>query len=153
MSLTIQWKRITPTATLPTQGKVGDAAFDIYSDDEFVLESHETKVVNTGLVLADMPAQYKGNSIFLQIEGRSGLASKGIIPLGGIIDANYRGEVKIILHNLSSVPRTFKLGDRIAQVIIRQIVTNDHDNSVCHVESFRVTQSTRGQDGFGSTGI
>lgn len=151
----IKFKKLVPNAKLPTQGKPGDAAFDLSCVEDFCLLPGETKAISTGLVLADMPARYMdGSSVFLQFEGRSGLALKGVFPVGGIIDATYRGELKVILHNGNhQVPLyTGKAGDRIAQLIVRKIVTNDFSNSVKMTEVEEVTETVRGADGFGSTG-
>jgi dUTP pyrophosphatase len=148
----IFFKKLVPEAKLPTQGKRGDAAFDLSCVEAFDLHAGETKGVSTGLQLAEMPAVQGDDSLFLQVEGRSGLALKGITPLGGIIDATYRGEIKVILHNLSNVVQSFKAGDRIAQLIVRKIVTNDSRNVVEMVESQEVSETSRGSAGFGSTG-
>lgn len=162
----IKFKKLVPEAKLPTQGKPGDAAFDLYCVEDFELQPGETKPVSTGLQLADMPSSVgkKGPNLFLQIEGRSGLAAKGVFPLGGIVDATYRGEVKVILHNgnpehnldlTSSTPWwtqrrdpvKFKAGDRIAQLLVRLIASD-----VTMAEAEEVTETARGTSGFGSTG-
>lgn len=163
----IKFKKIHENAKLPKQGKHGDAAFDLYCVEDFNLPMGVTKAVSTGLVLADMPAHdHDHSSLFLQIEGRSGLASKGVWPVGGIIDATYRGEIKVLLHNgnqphltitdkgceLDGPHMLFKAGDRIAQLVIRKIVTNDDHHRVEFEESDTVTETDRGADGFGSTG-
>lgn len=168
----IRFKKLVPEAKLPTQGKPGDAAFDLYCVEDFKLHAGETRAVTTGLQLADFPPTLsgEGSSIFLQIEGRSGLALKGVFPLGGIIDATYRGEIKVILHNGNLPPNLFgpaattlwpfvnpghiefKAGDRIAQLLVRKIVTNDWLHKVNMVEATEITETTRGSAGFGSTG-
>lgn len=160
----IKFKKIHPNAVLPKQGKLGDAAFDLCCVEDFSLNEGERKLVSTGLQLASMPEQppwQNGFSLFLQIEGRSGLAARGIIPLGGIIDATYRGEIKVILQNLNNTPNVnrnvlaehFKAGDRIAQLLVRVILTNDSTRSMVEmVEAEEVTETTRGDAGFGSTG-
>jgi len=162
----IKFKKLIHEAKLPTQGKSGDAAFDLYCTEDFELQPGETKSVSTGLQLADMPSSIgkRGPNVFLQIEGRSGLAAKGVFPVGGIVDATYRGEIKVILHNgnpehdfniTSSTPWwtqrkdsvKFKAGDRIAQLLVRLIASD-----VTMTEAEEVTETTRGTDGFGSTG-
>lgn len=158
----IKFKKLVPNAKLPVQGKPGDAAFDLSCVEDFTLHPGETRAISTGLQLADMPARYvDGSSVFLQFEGRSGLALKGVFPVGGIIDATYRGELKVILHNgnnaviysaLGAGKLEFKAGDRIAQLIVRKIVTNDFSNSVKMTEVEEVTETVRGASGFGSTG-
>lgn len=166
---------VHPNAKLPKQGKPGDAAFDIFCVEDISLFPGETKAITTGLVLADMPTEDRnGNSIFLQIVGRSGLALKGIFPVGGIVDATYRGEIKAILHNGNlahsygydengnitslnesklNAPFQFKAGDRIAQILIQTIVTNQlNRNDVEMCETNRISETARGSSGFGSTG-
>lgn len=150
MTPTIKFKKIHPNAKLPTQGNPGDAGFDLYCVEGFRLYPGDTVAVSTGLLLADMPSQMEGSDIYLQIEGRSKLAKKGVFPLGGVIDATYRGEIVVLLTYNASADREmleFKAGDRIAQFVIRKIVTN-----VSFEESEEVTETVRGADGFGSTG-
>lgn len=156
----IKFKKLVPQAKLPTQGKPGDAAFDLYCVEDFKLHAGETRVVTTGLQLADMESSQGGHFVFLQIEGRSGLAAKGVFPLGGIVDATYRGEIKVILHNGNLPPALFghwpfvnqghlefKAGDRIAQMIVRLIADPPEI-----VEAHEVSETNRGSAGFGSTG-
>ena len=173
-NMQIKFKKTHPNAILPKQGKLGDAGFDLFCVEDFRLRPGERQLVSTGLQLADMPAGIFGShfSFFLQIKGRSGLAAKGVIPLGGIIDATYRGEIKVILQNLNqqrhgsifseTVDRdlsektvSFKAGDRIAQLLIRVIVTSDGRDLAGDVEMLEaddVTETARGDAGFGSTG-
>jgi dUTP pyrophosphatase len=174
-NMQIKFKKTHPNAILPKQGKLGDAGFDLFCVEDFRLGPGERQLVSTGLQLADMPTGIYGShfSFFLQIEGRSGLAAKGIIPLGGIIDATYRGDIKVILQNLnqrfyshidssSTVLQvngdktvSFKAGDRIAQLLIRVIVTSDGRDLAGDVEMLEaddVTETARGDAGFGSTG-
>lgn len=171
--LQIKFKKLVPEAKLPTQGKPGDAAYDLYCVEDCSVQPGVTKAISTGLQLADVPAEYKGQGLFLQIEGRSGLALKGIYPLGGIIDSTYRGEIKVILHNGNHTFTlqdasgwmgdksiqcmvndanekqvvSFKAGDRIAQMVVRFIPLD-----VTMLESEEVTETSRGTSGFGSTG-
>jgi dUTP pyrophosphatase len=162
--LHVKFKKVHELAKLPKQGKQGDAAFDLSCVEDFTLSPGQTLAVSTGLVLADMP-DFDSNrdSIFLQIVSRSGLASKGVFTLGGIIDTTYRGEIKVILHNGnqhklydSGMKMTnnlhFKAGDRIASMLIQKVVTNDSLDRVSFEESNDITETARGAGGFGSTG-
>lgn len=148
----IKFKKVHPNAKLPSQGKPGDAAFDLYCVENISIPVSSTIAISTGLVLADMPDNFNSSSIFLQIVGRSGLALKGIFPIGGIIDSTYRGEIKVIVYNGNSRmdPFKFNAGDRIAQLLIQQIV--NHPNDIQMVESHEITETIRGSGGFGSTG-
>jgi dUTP pyrophosphatase len=100
--------------------------------------------VPTGLIL-EIPEGFEG-----QVRPRSGLAAKfGITLLNspGTIDADYRGEVKVILINLGSEPFTIQRGERIAQLVIAPVM------QAAFVEASEVSETARGTGGFGSTGV
>ncbi|OWK74732.1 deoxyuridine 5'-triphosphate nucleotidohydrolase [Flavobacteriaceae bacterium JJC] len=129
---------------LPKYQTALSAGMDLYAniDESFVLKSLERKLIPTGLFL-ELPAGFEA-----QIRPRSGLAIKnGISVLNspGTIDADYRGEIGVILVNLSSDEFTVNDGDRIAQMVITK-----HENAVWEeVAQLNVTE--RGEGGFGST--
>lgn len=167
MTIKIKFKKLVPEAKLPTKGKPGDAAYDLYCIEKFELFPGQTKKVRTGLQLADMPLEDGPDLLFLQIEGRSGIASNGVYPIGGVVDATYRGEIQAILHNGNSLTYSyntetkqwaiscdqeklvhFNLGDRIAQIIVRRT-----PKDVVLEEAEEVTETVRGASGFGSTGL
>lgn len=174
----ISFKKTHPQATIPTQAHLQDAGFDLCCLEDFTLYPGETKMVDTGLKLHSV---LSGKQLFFQILGRSGLASQGIFPVGGVIDVSYRGNIKVLLQNgnppykipqatqpnvgyelkdLSvyvTPPKEFKAGDRIAQLVIQAIRTNMFPG--CGTVSITEAQeneseglTTRGQGGFGSTG-
>lgn len=155
MTISIKFKKLVPEAKLPTKGKPGDAAYDLYCVERFELLPGQTKKVRTGLQLADMPLEDGPDLLFLQIEGRSGVASNGVYPVGGVVDAIYRGEIQVILHNgnpaappgFAYQPTVFNPGDRIAQIIVRRT-----PKDVVLEETEEVTETSRGSSGFGSTG-
>jgi dUTP pyrophosphatase len=99
MGITIKFKKVHPEARLPTKVHTTDAAWDLYAITNFYLSPGKAIKVPTGLRLADMPAEDGDDILFLQIEGRSGLASRTCFPVGGIIDASYRGEILVLLYN------------------------------------------------------
>lgn len=138
-----------PMAQLPRAQRKGDVGFDIHSAVDDVIEPGKTKLVSTGVILASMPSEIQGAPLFMKIEGRSGLALKGIFPVGGIIDPTYRGEIGVILHNSSEEEYTIEAGDRIAQLILYSIYTG-HD--VIFAESSTVSKTNRGDKGYGSSG-
>ncbi|MFM9004941.1 MAG: dUTP diphosphatase [Flavobacteriales bacterium] len=112
-------------------------------DEPIRLESLQRAIVPTGLFIA-LPAGFEA-----QVRPRSGLAAnQGITVLNspGTVDADYRGEIKVILVNLSSEAVEIHDGDRIAQLVIAQ-----HEQAVWE-ETLELTQTTRGSGGFGSTG-
>lgn len=123
------------------EGRDDDALFDL-SDFEFVLANDNHAVVGTGLAF-EIPVGYE-----LEIRSRSGNVFKDIkvFAYNGTIDSDYRGEVKILLTNLGKEAVTFKKGDRVAQGIIKRI------EQVNFIEADELSDTERGEDGFGSTG-
>lgn len=135
---------------LPKKAHENDAAFDLFSSEEITLLPWETRAIPTGLQLADIKIT-DNVSRFLKIEGRSGLALKRIVPTGGIIDISYRGEIKCIMNNNSNQPYTFKIGDKIAQLLIYKIDALPSEVSLSFTET--ISETSRGQKGFGSSGV
>lgn len=154
-TLRIKFKKLTETAKLPTAIREGDIGFDVYCDEDFLLMPGSVKKIKTNIQLADMPTMDNDrNRIFMKIEGRSGLSAKGIFPTGGIIDCSYRGEIGVVLNMVSnpdSGPRgiQFRCGDRIAQLVVYKVATM---GEVVMEETDTVTDSIRGDQGFGSSG-
>ena len=128
-------------AIVPTLGSEGAAGFDLYLSGRgnIVIYPGKQATIPTGIAL-DIPKGKVGI-----IKPRSSLALHGIDVLGGVIDSDYRGEVKVILINHGTGPMLFEPGDRIAQLVIL-----DHYNEFEVVESLGDTE--RGSGGFGSTG-
>ena len=130
-------------AVLPQYEKPGDAGMDIRSYESCIIKPHEYRVVQTGLQI-ELPDGYEA-----QIRPRSGLASKfGITVLNspGTIDSGYRGDIGVILINHSDNAFEIKKGDRIAQLIVTNYCNIDW------VVSEELSESTRGESGFGSSG-
>ncbi|KAL4984072.1 dUTPase-like protein [Aspergillus falconensis] len=134
-------KKLTPAARAPTRGSAFAAGYDLYAAKEIVIPAKGKGLVDTGLAVAVPEGTYG------RVAPRSGLASKHFIDVGaGVIDADYRGEVKVLLFNFSDVDFTIKEGDRVAQLVLERIYTPE----VAVVEE--LTESVRGAGGFGSTG-
>ena len=137
-------KRLTPTAKLPTYGSAFAAGADLYSDEgAFTVAPGETYLVHTG-VSVEIPEGYAGF-----VHARSGMATKrGLAPANkvGVIDADYRGEVMVALHNHSNEPRTVEAGERVAQLVIAPFLKAEFE------EAESLTETERGAGGFGSTG-
>lgn len=130
----------------PTYAKEGDSGFDLRANEGGTLKSLERKLVSTGLYF-ELQEGYE-----LQIRPRSGLAYKnGITVLNspGTVDTGYRGEIKVLLVNLSDEDFTWDVGDRIAQGVITSRVSTDFGELE---EVKELTESERGSGGFGSTG-
>ncbi len=135
--------RVGKLGQMPRKQTPQSVGFDIHSAEDYILAPSEIKLISTE-VFIEMPI-----GIEAQIRGRSGLAAKGIcLPNSpGTIDPDYRGEVKIILLNLSKENFIIKKGDRIAQMIFAKYESPD---LVLHEE---LSSTDRGHGGFGSTGI
>ena len=135
-------KRLTPHATVPSRGTPLSAGFDLSSAVDTVVPARGKALVKTNLMIG-LPEGCYG-----RIAPRSGLAWKHAIDVGaGVIDADYRGDVGVVLFNLSDQDFQVKCGDRCAQLILERIVTPD----VVEVEDLEATD--RGTGGFGSTGL
>ncbi len=138
-------KKLDERAVLPTYGSPYAAGADLYAltDGEVTLQPGETKLVHTGLAM-EIPEGYAG-----LIYARSGLASKrGLAPANkvGVVDADYRGEVMVALHNHSLQPQTIDCGERIAQLVVAPFLKAEFD------EAEELSDTSRGAGGFGSTG-
>ena len=131
---------------IPAYAKAGDAGVDLYAANysPIKLLSTERVLVPTGLVMA-IPEGYEG-----QVRTRSGMALKrGLVVANspGTIDSGYRGEISVILHNISFESQDVHRGDRIAQLVIAPVVTANF------VEDADLGDTDRGAGGFGSTGV
>jgi len=127
----------------PVFAKPGDACCDLHAcDDEsgILIWPGETRIVYTGISL-EIPEGWDG-----LIRGRSGLSSKGIIVLPGVIDSGYRGRIGVMIHNATRDHFTVSRGDRIAQLAIRQAP------EVLFVQVDDLGDTERAGAGFGSTG-
>ena len=129
-------------AVIPTQARKWDAGYDLYSTSaKTILAPGDRSSFGTGIAVA-IPEGYVG-----YIKPRSGLAARhGIDVLGGVIDAGYRGEVKVLLVNTGKVDADIAHGERIAQLVIQPVA------SVEFIEVEALEESERGTGGFGSTG-
>ena len=130
----------------PEYAKEGDSGFDLRSNEGGTLKPLERMLVSTGLYF-ELPDGYE-----LQVRPRSGLAAKhGITVLNtpGTVDTGYRGEIKVILVNLSNETFTFEKGERIAQAVIASRVSSDFGELI---EVTEINETERGTGGFGSTG-
>lgn len=144
MKYNVKIKKLNENAVIPTYGSPHSAGADLYSAmDDIVIEPHTTTLVKTGIAL-ELPVGFAG-----LIYARSGLASKrGLAPANkvGVVDCDYRGEVMVALHNHSNTPQTVAKGERIAQLVITPYIVADFE------ESDELSDTVRGEGGFGSTG-
>ena len=145
MTAPVSVKLLDPRAKLPAYGSPDAAGADLYvlTDGPVTIAPGETVLLHTGLAFA-IPKGYVG-----LVCARSSLgAKKGLAPANkvGVIDADYRGEVLIFLHNHGSQPQTVEDGDRVAQLVIVPYLTAQFTLAE------ELDGTDRGQGGFGSTG-
>lgn len=167
--LSVKIMRLCPDAVIPRYAHEGDAGFDLVAAADVIIEPGETKLVRTGLAV-ELPPGYE-----LQVRPRSGITLRTKLRVQlGMVDSNYRGEVGVIVDNTLPDPHmtlpyaltidggTFRIyddmevegnsyiirkGDRIAQGVIAPIA------AVNFVEVDELSDTTRGESGFGSTGV
>ena len=134
-------KRIHPEAKLPVYGRPGDDVLDLLSVADRDLAPGEVFAVPTGIQVA-VPAGHVG-----LVWDKSGLSLKGVHRLAGVVDAGYRGEVQVVMINLGDAPFAVKKGMKIAQLLVQPVA------AVSVVEADSLDDTSRGQGGFGSTGL
>ncbi|GAA5861835.1 hypothetical protein JCM8547_008570 [Rhodosporidiobolus lusitaniae] len=140
-TMSFRLQKLSPLATIPTRGSALAAGYDLYSAEDKVVPAQGKALISTGIAMAVPEGTYG------RVAPRSGLASKHMIDTGaGVIDADYRGEVKVLLFNHAKEDFAVKTNDRIAQLILERIVTPE----ALEVES--LDDTARGAGGFGSTG-
>ena len=142
MTLTLKVKRLTGTAKLPTYAHDGDACFDLYADEDAIVQNGQTVKIATGNAY-DIDHGY-----CVKIYGRSGMGHKhGVITVcGGIIDSSYKGEVFVSVTRIIKGFHIIKKGDRIAQAMLIPVPV------VTFEEVDSLSESDRGTGGFGSSG-
>lgn len=136
----IECFKYTEDAMVPTKSFSTDGGFDLYSNEDTFIHPNDTQKIKTGIAL-HIPEGYVG-----LVMGRSGLASNGLDVLGGVVDATYSGEIRVILSNTSSEKFTVKKHQRIAQIVIVPLL----NTAICEVKT--LWNSPRGSNGFASTG-
>ena len=146
IALKIKRKENTQDLPLPKYMSIGSSGMDLYADTqgEVSLNPQEVKLISAGIYI-DIPLGYEA-----QIRPRSGLALKhGITVLNtpGTIDSDYRGLIQIILINVGKEPFPIKRGDRIAQMVIKEVVQVNIE------EVDELEDTSRGEGGFGHTGV
>lgn len=138
-------KILSSDAQVPSMAYNGDAGVDLRSVEHIVLKPQERAMVATGLAIA-LPEGYAGFVL-----PRSGLAAKhgiSIVNAPGLIDSNYRGELKVVLVNTDPEESfSIEIGDRIAQLIVMPVPT------ISFEQIEELPDSQRGESGFGSSGI
>lgn len=153
--------------TVPTY-REGDVGFDIYAIDRVIIGPNKCEKVQTGIRVAGPVSVSCGGLVdidtskfntlpttyFFKIEGRSGMASRGVWPVGGIIDPSYRGEIIGIMFNSNSFSIEIEAGEKFAQMVMYSAIMHRGDFSVRFEEVLDggIEATVRGDSGFGSTG-
>lgn len=143
MSVLVRFKKLDERAQVPTYGSLSAAGADLYALDGVELQAGETALIHTGIAM-EIPEGYAG-----LIYARSGLATKrGLAPANkvGVVDADYRGEIMVSLHNHSSQAQRVDAGERVAQLVITPFLRVEFDRVA------DLSDTDRGAGGFGSTG-
>jgi len=137
----VQIQKLDPEISLPVYIHEDDAAFDLRSAEEIIIKPNDKVTIRTGIRIA-IPKSHVG-----LIWDRSGLAhNNGITVLGGVLDAGYRGEVKVILKHLGEAPFKINKNDRIAQMLIQPYIKAE-------IEEVNELDETDRKGGLGHTGI
>ena len=154
----MQIKRLHPDAVIPNYAKPDDSGLDLVSVEDILIPVNSHKLVPTGIAVAVPEPEvvrtasqgYLTIAFEIQIRSRSGLALKHCVTVlnsPGTIDEGYRGEIKVILVNNGTEPFQVNKGDRIAQMVVCPIVR------VALEEVQELSETERGSNGFGSTGV
>ena len=134
--------KLLPGGTVPTRGSRAAAGYDIYAAEDKLIEPFSIEKIRTGICI-QMPPGYFG-----QIYGRSGLAvRRGLLSVAGTIDADFTGEINVVILNVSNGHQKIYKGNRIAQIVFHRHQIADW------VMADRLEETERGDGGFGSTGI
>ena len=134
-------KKLNSYAKLPNYVHPGDAGLDLYCDKDFILAPSEKVLISTGISM-EIPENHVG-----LIWDKSGMAAKHTLHvLAGVVDSGYRGEIKVVMINLSKEDYKIEKHDKVAQMLIQPVQS-------CEIEEISETsESSRGEGGFGSTG-
>ncbi|MFP6157670.1 dUTP diphosphatase [Helicobacter pylori] len=140
----IKIQKIHPNALIPEYQTDGSSGFDLHAVEEVMIKSHSVGLVKIGICLS-LEVGYE-----LQVRTRSGLALNHqvmVLNSPGTVDNDYRGEIKVILANLSDKDFKVQVGDRIAQGVVQKTYKAEF------IECERLDETSRGSGGFGSTGV
>ncbi|GAA6858713.1 dUTP diphosphatase [Helicobacter pylori] len=140
----IKIQKIHPNALIPKYQTEGSSGFDLHAVEEVMIKSHSVGLVKIGICLS-LEVGYE-----LQVRTRSGLALNHqvmVLNSPGTVDNDYRGEIKVILANLSDKDFKVQVGDRIAQGVVQKAYKAEF------IECEQLDETSRGSGGFGSTGV
>lgn len=139
----VTFKKAHPDALLPSYGSALASGLDVISVEDMDIRPNEVKAIDTGLILSFLDPDYE-----IQVRPRSGNTLKRLFTVSnspGTIDADYRGQIKVLIHLIGPEKITIKKGDKIAQLVVCPIVR-------VKVDWDEIVATERGGAGFGSTG-
>ena len=136
----IKIKRLHPDAKMPHRGTADAAGFDLYATQSVTLRNSVPEMVPTGLAF-EIPKGYVG-----VVYSRSSAAKSGLIITPLLVDADYRGEVFVLVNRIDDAPREILAGDRVAQIRIEKLVDTEYE------WADELSETARGTGGYGSTG-
>lgn len=139
----IQIKKLSQNATIPTRAEGTPAGLDLYALKPIRIPGRGVRMIDTGIAMGIEEGYY------VQIEERSGVSTKtSLSKKAGIIDSDYRGEVKIVMQNVSDVFVDILAGQKIAQFVVHR----HYNPKIEEVQTFDNEETERGDKGFGSSG-
>ena len=138
---------------MPLKGSRQSAGYDLFSNEKIIIEPHSRKCVGTGVKLKMLEQVF-----YIRIAPRSGLAVKKSIDIGaGVVDSDYRGEMKVVLINNGNDEFSVDIGDKIAQFIVEKYepdtIIKCYNDDGDEIDSEELSIIERGEGGFGSTGL
>lgn len=137
----LRYVLLTDKATAPIKASQFAAGFDLFSAYDYILPANKVTLCKIDIAVA-IPRGY-----YARLADRSSLATKSITTIGGVIDADYRGNIIVMLHNFGDTDHHVRTGDRICQMIIEKIYTGAAEGVIS------LNDTERGTGGFGSTGF
>ncbi len=149
----IKFKKLNDNAVIPEPALSGDVGHDLCAIEVTSLQPMSVTKVKTGICIASYDsrievAHQENLTIYPEIKSRSGLASKGIVVVGGIIDTKYRGEIIVLLLNTTNARHTFYVHDKCAQIVFTACLTSP---TLVLEETDVVEETERGTRALGST--
>lgn len=134
-------ERLTNDAVIPTKAHETDLGWDLYAPDNYVLYSNDIRLIRTGIKL-EFPVEYGAI-----IKDRSSMAIRGFLVLGGVIDCDYRGEIVVMLCNVTDRSLTIIKGSKVAQLLLFPVISETMKEGIVP------NNTPRGEKGFGSSDI
>ena len=142
----IKYVLLHADSIMPTRGTDGSVGYDLYSYLDITILPGKRQIIGTGIAI-EMPKPTSNIMIGAKIVSRSGLAKKCIDVVAGLIDNDYRGEIKVMLFNSDIVEFHIEKNMRIAQLVFHQFLVPEL------IECEQLSETQRGAGGFGSTGV